>query len=83
MVFEVKAKHHTTPQWAAEFRRNLLRREEFRPTQYFSIVTPDRLYLWREPKPETEVVLPVELVVRSTTRRRPHHRSAPRVWPAP
>lgn len=58
MVFEVKAKHHTTPQWAAEFRRNLMRREEFRPTQYFAIVTPDQLYLWREPKPETEVVLP-------------------------
>ena len=58
MIFEVKAKHHTTPQWAAEFRRNLLRREEFRPTQYFAIVTPDQLYLWREPKPETDVVLP-------------------------
>jgi hypothetical protein len=58
MVFEVRAKHHTTPQWAAEFRRNLLAREEFRPTQYFAIVTPDQLYLWREPKPETEAVLP-------------------------
>ena len=57
MIFEVRAKHHTTPQWAAEFRRNLLRREEFRPTQYFAIVTPDQLYLWREPKPGT-VVLP-------------------------
>ncbi|HEY2291215.1 MAG TPA: hypothetical protein VGM86_10990 [Thermoanaerobaculia bacterium] len=58
MIFEVRAKHHTTPQWAAEYRRNLLRREEFRPTQYFAIVTPDQLYLWREPKPQTDVVLP-------------------------
>lgn len=58
MIFEVRAKHHTTPQWAAELRRNLLAHDEFPSTQYFMIVTPDRLYLWREPKPETDVVLP-------------------------
>ena len=65
MVFEVKAKHHTTPQWGAELRRNLLAREEFRPTQYFLIVTPDRLYLWREPKPETEEAVLPDFVVDS------------------
>jgi len=58
MIVDVRAKHHTTPQWAAELRKNLVAREEFRPTQYFLIVTPDRLYLWREPKLETEAVLP-------------------------
>jgi hypothetical protein len=58
MLFDVRAKHHTTPQWAAELRRNLLAREEFRPTQYFLIVTPDRLYLWKEPKPGTDAMLP-------------------------
>jgi hypothetical protein len=58
IIFDIRAKHHTTPQWAAELRRNLLAHDEFPSTQYFMIVTPDRLYLWRGLKPETEAVLP-------------------------
>ena len=59
MIVDIRARLHTSPQWAAELRRNLLEREEFRrPTQFFMIATPDRLYLWKGPKTEAEVLLP-------------------------
>jgi hypothetical protein len=59
MIVDIRASLHTDPQWAAELRRNLLEREEFRrPTQFFMVATPDRLYLWKGPKTEVEVLLP-------------------------
>ena len=46
-VVEVKAKRGTSRTWAAEFRRNLLTHGgNYRPI-YFLIVTPDRIYLWK------------------------------------
>jgi hypothetical protein len=47
-IVEVKAKRGTSNSWAAEFRRNLLAHEAFRQAPYFLLVTPEKLYLWRE-----------------------------------
>lgn len=47
-VIEVKAKRSTTSRWAAEFRRNLRDYDAFQHAPFFLIVTPDRVYLWRE-----------------------------------
>lgn len=44
----VKAKKGATRQWAEEFRRNLQVYEAFRYAPFFLIVTPDRVYLWKE-----------------------------------
>lgn len=58
LVVEVKHKWETTPEWAAALRRNLLAHEGFRQTEYFLVLTPDHLYLWRGPKAEAAAVLP-------------------------
>ena len=47
LVAEVKNKRNTTPKWAAELRRNLLAHEGFRHAEFFLVLTPDHLYLWR------------------------------------
>jgi hypothetical protein len=58
LVAEVKNKRGTTPQWAAELRRNLLAHEGYRQTEYFLVLTPDHLYLWKGLKAEAAAVLP-------------------------
>jgi hypothetical protein len=61
-ALEVKAKRGTTSRWAAEFRRNLRAYEAFRYAPFFLIVTPDRVYLWKEAPaasgPESSLVSP-------------------------
>lgn len=47
-VVEVKNQLGTTSEWAAELRRNLLSLGELGRTDYFLVVTPEQLYLWRE-----------------------------------
>lgn len=47
-VIEVRANRGTSSQWAADFRRNLRGLEAFRYPPFFLLVTPDRLYLWKE-----------------------------------
>jgi hypothetical protein len=48
-VIEVSAKRGTSSEWAAEFRRNILAHfESFRGAPLFLLVTPDRLYLWKD-----------------------------------
>src|SRR5690349_14383827 len=58
LVVEVKHKRETTPEWAAALRRNLLAHEGFRQTEYFLVLTPDHLYLWKGLKAEAAAVLP-------------------------
>ncbi len=45
-IAEVKNKIGTSPEWAAQFRRNLLAHGTYPRAAYFLIVTPDRVYLW-------------------------------------
>jgi hypothetical protein len=46
LVVEVKSKRNASPEWAAQFRRNILTREFFPQAPYFLMVFPDRFYLW-------------------------------------
>lgn len=46
-VAEVKNKRGTSGAWAAKLRRNMFAHGEFPTVDFFLIVTPDRLYLWK------------------------------------
>lgn len=46
-VAEIKNKIGTSPEWAAQLRRNILAHGSFRSVDFFLLVTPDRLYLWK------------------------------------
>jgi hypothetical protein len=46
-VLEVKAVRDTDSSWAAEYRRNLLAHYGPVAAEFFGIVTPTMLYLWR------------------------------------
>jgi hypothetical protein len=47
-LFEAKAHHGTSASWAAKFRRNLFVHYGKPDVEFFGIVTPGVLYLWRE-----------------------------------
>ena len=57
-VAEIKRRLETSPDWAATMRRNLLAHEIGRLVDYFLLITPDRLYLWKEAGEKPEKVLP-------------------------
>jgi hypothetical protein len=63
LVAEVKNKRDTTPQWAAELRRNLLVHEG-RHAEFFLVLTPDYLYLWRG-KSADPLPIPPDFVMES------------------
>ena len=46
-VAEIKNKLGTSREWAAQTRRNILAHGESRSADFFLLVTPDRLYLWK------------------------------------
>jgi hypothetical protein len=65
VAVEVKRKLGTTRRWAAEFHRNLLAHGNGGSVDYFTIVTPDRLYVWDEnektgPMPDPTFEIPAE-----------------------
>lgn len=47
-LVEVKNKIGTTREWAAKLRRNLLAHGSFRGADFLLLVTPDRLYVWKD-----------------------------------
>jgi len=47
-VAEIKNKVGTSRDWAAKLRRNILAHGDFRSIDFFLLVTPDRLYLWKD-----------------------------------
>ena len=47
-AFKAKAIGGGTPEWAAEYRRNLIRSFGPTPAPLFGFITPDKLFLWRE-----------------------------------
>jgi hypothetical protein len=57
-VVEVKNKSGTSRAWAAKLRRNILAHGGFRSADFFLLVTPDKLYLWKGAGAEPAVVLP-------------------------
>ncbi|MGH8557523.1 MAG: hypothetical protein ACRESZ_08690 [Methylococcales bacterium] len=46
-IAEVKNKHGTSSDWAAKFRRNLLVHGGYFQADFFLLVSPDRLYIWK------------------------------------
>ena len=46
-IVEVKKKLGTSRQWAAQLRRNILAHGGYSGADFFLLVTPDRLYLWK------------------------------------
>lgn len=46
LLVEMKSKLHTSPEWAAKFRRNILAHGIVPKVPYFLMVFPDKIYLW-------------------------------------
>lgn len=46
-VAEIKNKRGTSPRWAAQTRRNILAHGRSYSADFFLLVTPDRLYVWK------------------------------------
>ena len=46
-VSEIKNKLGTSADWAAKTRRNLLAHGDYSSADFFLLVTPDRLYVWK------------------------------------
>lgn len=57
-VFVVKSLCGTSREWAAEMRRNILAHGGFPKTEFFGLVMPDRIYLWKDAGVEPLVVPP-------------------------
>jgi hypothetical protein len=57
-VAEVKNKAGTSREWAARLRRNILAHGGFHGADFFLLVTPDKLYLWKGAGAEPAVVQP-------------------------
>ena len=47
-VAEIKKRFGTSREWAAQTRRNILAHEASCTADYFLLVTPERLYLWKD-----------------------------------
>lgn len=55
---EVKNKLGTTSEWATVLRRNLLSHSGFGHADFLLLVTPDRIYLWKEKEISPQLVPP-------------------------
>jgi len=57
-LVEVKNKVGTSREWAAKLRRNILAHGGFRTIDFFLLITPDRLYVWKHAGSEPNPVEP-------------------------
>ncbi len=57
-VAEVKNRRGTSRRWAAQLRRNILAHGGFPRADFFLMVTPDRLYLWKQSGNQPDLVEP-------------------------
>lgn len=57
-LVDVKNKIGTNSEWAADLRRNLLSLGEFGPVVYFLVVTPERVYLWKDGGNQSASLMP-------------------------
>jgi len=58
LLAEVKGRAGTSPQWAAQYRRNLLSHGTLPHAPYFLIATADRLYFWKQNHSDSSEQLP-------------------------
>ena len=47
-IVEVKNKMRTSSEWAALTRRNILAHGDFIGADFFLLITPDRMYMWKD-----------------------------------
>lgn len=59
---EIKKKPETSREWAAQLRRNMLAHGGLRSVPYFLLITPDRLYIWKDAGDEPVPVEPTYVV---------------------
>jgi hypothetical protein len=52
LLAEAKSKHGTSVDWAARLRRNMLSHGLLPWAKYFLIATPERMYIWRQERPD-------------------------------
>lgn len=74
-VVEVKNKLGTTPEWAARTRRNILAHGLSVDTDFFLIVTPDRLYVWSGSDSSSTAEVPAQ-AIDAQSQFRPYFRRA-------
>lgn len=55
---EIKNKRGTSGDWAAKLRRNILAHGEFPHVDFYLIITPDRLYLWKGAGEQPDLIQP-------------------------
>lgn len=58
LITEIKKRLPATEEWATQLRRNILAHGFIPDTQYFLVVLPDRLYLWKNAGVTPELVKP-------------------------
>jgi hypothetical protein len=51
LLAEAKSRHGTSEHWAARLRRNMLAHGVLPWAKYFLIATPERMYLWKQERP--------------------------------
>lgn len=61
-VAEVKNKSGTSSQWAAQLRSNVLAHGGFRSANFFLLITPDKLYVWKDAGIKPAVITPTYVV---------------------
>jgi hypothetical protein len=57
-IVETKNKRGTTREWAAELRRNIAGHRQLGSAEFFLLVTPDHLYLWKGVGDDPRLVFP-------------------------
>lgn len=58
LVVQIKRKINASPDWAADFRRNILAHSIFPTAPYFLMVFPDRFYLWTDTETHSDQAKP-------------------------
>lgn len=58
LLAEVKSRRGTSESWAARLRRNMLAHGVLPWAKYFLIATPERMYLWKQDRPNSAEVPP-------------------------
>jgi hypothetical protein len=61
-VVEVKNKPGTSREWAAQLRSNVLAHGGFRSSDFFLLITPDKLYVWKDAGIKPAVITPTYVV---------------------
>jgi hypothetical protein len=65
LLAEAKSRHGTSQDWAAGLRRNMLAHGLLPWAKYFLIATPERMYLWKQERPNL-VEAPPEFTIDAT-----------------